>query len=320
MIGGIIKCSAGLDVHKDIVVCTVLRETEGSLDKQIREYATYHQQLEELAQWLETQEVALAVMESTGVYWKAVYEAIEEVGVKVIVVNAQHIKKVPGRKTDVADSEWLAELARCGLLKASFIPPKDLRQLRLLTRYRLKLSGYLASEQNRLHKVLDDGGIKLGSVVSSIDGVSAQRMIESLIAGQLSPQEIAKLACGSLRHKEQELARSLVGRLSDRHQDLLKRIQNHIKWLNTQIADIDSQVVAAMKPYEQEWQLLQTLPGIDYISAAILLAEIGIDMSQFGNKERLCSWAGMSPGNNESGGKKKWPNHKRQPIRKTDIM
>jgi transposase len=244
-------------------------------------------------------------MESTGVYWKAVYEEIEDVGVKVIVVNAQHIKRVPGRKTDVADSEWLAELARCGLLRASFIPPKDLRQLRLLTRYRMKMSGYLSSEQNRLHKVLDDGGIKLGSVVSNIDGVSAQRMIQSLIEGNKPPQEIAQLAVGQLRSKEQALALSLNGRLSDRHRDLLKRISRHIQWLNAEIADIDTQVVAAMQPYQQEWQLLQTLPGIDKISAAMLLAEIGVDMSQFGNKERISAWAGMSPGNNESAGKKR---------------
>ena len=306
MIEPIVKCSAGLDVHRDIVVCTILKElSDGSLHKQTREYSTFRQQLKQLAQWLEENEVALAVMESTGIYWKAVYEEIEDVGVRVIVVNAQHIKKVPGRKTDVADSEWLAELARCGLLRASFIPPKDLRELRLLTRYRIKISGYLSSEKNRLHKVLDDSGIRLGSVVSHIDGVSAHRMIDSLIEGKKSPQEIAQLALGQLRSKERDLQLSLDGRLSDRHRDLLRRISRHIKWLNAEIADIDAQVVAAMQPYKQEWQLLQTLPGIDSIGAAMLLAEIGIDMSQFGNKERLCSWAGMSPGNNESAGKKK---------------
>ena len=305
MIEPIVKCSAGLDVHREIVVCTVLKElSDGSLSKQTREYSTFRQQLKQLAQWLEDQEVALAVMESTGVYWKAVYEEIEDVGVRVIVVNAQHIKKVPGRKTDVADSEWLAELARCGLLRASFIPPKDLRELRLLTRYRMKIVGYLSSEKNRLHKVLDDSGIRLGSVVSHIDGVSAQRMIDSLIEGKKTPQEIAQLALGQLRSKEKELQLSLDGRLSDRHRDLLRRISKHIKWLNAEIAELDAQVVAAMQPYQQEWQLLQTIPGIDRIGAAILLAEIGTDMSQFGNKEKLSSWAGMSPGNNESAGKK----------------
>jgi transposase len=152
--------------------------------------------------------------------------------------------------------------------------------------------------------VLDDSGIRLGSVVSHIDGVSAQRMIDSLIEGKKSPQEIAQLALGQLRSKERDLLLSLDGRLSDRHRDLLRRISKHIKWLNAEIAEIDAQVVAAMQPYKQEWQLLQTIPGIDKIGAAILLAEIGVNMSQFGNKERLSSWAGMSPGNNESAGKK----------------
>lgn len=307
MIEPIIKCSAGLDVHRESVVCTVLKEqADGSVNKQTRSYSTFRHQLEQLAQWLEAEEVALAAMESTGVYWKAVYEEIEAVGIRVIVVNAQHIKKVPGRKTDVADSEWLAELARCGLLKASFIPPKDLRELRLLTRYRVKLSGYLSAQQNRLHKVLDDSGIRLGCVVSHIDGVYAQRMIESLIEGSKTPQEIAQqLALGRLRSKERAIELSLDGRLSDRHRYLLQRILSHMKWLQHELTEIDAQVVAAMQPYKKEWQLLQTIPGIDRIGAAILLAEIGTDMNQFGKKESLSRWAGLSPGNNESAGKKR---------------
>jgi transposase len=280
-------------------------ESDGSLRKQTRQYSTFRKELAKLAHWLEQEEVELAVMESTGVYWKAVYEEIEEVGVKVIVVNALHVKKVPGRKTDVLDSEWLAELARCGLLRASFIPPKDLRELRLLTRYRKKLVGYLSGEKNRLHKVLDDCGIRLGNVVSDIDGVSAQQMIASLITGNKSAEEIAKQARGSLRKKEPELILSLEGRISDRHRDLLRRIEKHIKWLREQIAELDAQVVAAMEPYKQQWQLLQTIPGIDEIAAAMLLPEIGTDMKQFGSKERLSSWAGICPGNNESAGKKR---------------
>ncbi|MEW6737024.1 MAG: IS110 family transposase [Acidobacteriota bacterium] len=305
MIEGIVKSSAGLDVHREIVVCTLLKEDNtGNLNKQTRQYRTFRQELEKLAQWLDEEEVELAAMESTCVYWKAVYEALEEAAIKVIVVNAQHIKKVPGRKTDVGDSEWLAELARCGLLKASFIPPRDFRELRMLTRYRMKLSGYLSSEKNRLHKVLDDCGIRLGVVVSDIDGVSAREMISRLISGNSSVDEIAQLARGRLRNKAEELKLSLEGRISDRHRDLLKRIEGHIKWLSYQMREIDSQVVAAMQPYKEQWQLLQTIPGVDQISAAILLAEIGIDMSQFGSKERLSSWAGICPGNNESAGKK----------------
>lgn len=306
MIEALARCCAGLDVHKATVVCTVLKEdAEGRVHKETHEYLTFRRDLKQLAQWMKEVGVELAVMESTGIYWKAVYEVLEEAELKAFVVNARHVKNVPGRKTDVQDSEWLAELARCGLLRASFIPPRDLRQLRLLTRYRGKLSGCLAGEKNRLHKVLDDSGIRLGCVVSDIDGVSARRMIEALIEGRRTPEEIAKLAIGRLGKKTPELRMALEGRLSDRHRFLLKRIQGHIKWLERQIKEIDRQVVAAMEPYREEWQLLQTIPGFDQISAAMLLAEIGADMNCFGNKDRLSSWAGMCPGNNQSAGKKR---------------
>lgn len=306
MIEGIIKSSAGIDVHREIVVVTVLKEqSDGKVKKETRQYRTFRQELEKLAQWLDNEEVELAAMESTGVYWKTVYEEIEEVGIRAIIVNAQHIKKVPGRKTDIGDSEWIAELARCGLLRASFIPPKDLRQLRLLTRYRLRLVGCLRSEKNRLHKILDDCGIRLGCVVSDIDGVSAQQMIKSLILGNESVEEIVELAYGRLRNKKSELKLSLEAKISERHRDLLQRIEKHLRWLTEQVKEIDEKLVEAMMPYKEEWQLIQTIPGIDQISAAMLLAEIGTNMNQFGSKERLSSWVGICPGNNESAGKKK---------------
>jgi transposase len=304
------KVCAGLDVHRSTVVCTLLRDdAEGRLSKETREVPTFRRALEPLAQWLRGAGVEVAVMEATGVYWKAVYEALEEAGLKVVVVNARHVKKVPGRKTDVQDSEWLAELARCGLLRASFIPPKDLRQLRLLTRYRRKLTGYAAGEKNRLHKVLDDCGIRLGCVVSDIDGVSSSKMIRALIEGHKLPQEIADLAVGSLKEKKPELIMALEGRISDRHRFVLKLIQSHIRWLEKQIEEVDRQVVMAMQPYHREWELLQTIPGLDRISAAMLLTEIGVDTGSFGSKDRLSSWVGMCPGNNESAGKKKKRSH-----------
>jgi transposase len=302
----IVKCAAGLDVHHDSVMCTVLEEQDGgALRRQTRRYATFPRRLQELAGWLAQLGVELAVLESTGVYWKSVYAALEAAGIRTYLVNARHVKQVPGRKTDVGDSEWLAELARCGLLKASFVPPRDLRELRLLTRYRRKLSGCLAAEKNRLQKVLEDAGIRLGVVVSDIDGVSAQRMIKALVAGETDPEKLANLALGSLRRKQADLVLSLEADLSDRHRFLLQRITNHIRWLDEQMQELDAQVVAAMGPYQEEWQLLQTIPGIDHLSAAMLLAEIGPDMGQFGSKERLSSWAGMCPGNHESAGKKK---------------
>jgi transposase len=306
MIEPLTKCSAGLDVHKAVIVCTIVYEDEqGSIHKQTREYRSFREELEALARWLSEAEVELAVMESTGVYWKSVYEALEGKGVKAYVVNARYVKHVPGRKTDVLDSEWLAELARCGLLKPSFIPPRDLRELRLLTRYRQRLVGMLSGEKNRMHKVLDDAGIRLGCVVSDIDGVSAQKMIAALIEGRQTPELIAELAKGRLRGKKEQLEQALVGRVSDRHRFLLERVQSHVRWLEAQVAEIDGQVVVAMEPYRESWQLLQTIPGIDQLSAAMLLVEMGTDMEQFGSKERLSSWAGLCPGNNESAGKKR---------------
>jgi len=301
----IVKCAAGLDVHQGSVTCTVLAEqSTGAPRRETRQYPTFPRRLQELGRWLKEREVELAVLESTGIYWKSVYAALEEAGIQTYLVNARHVKQVPGRKTDVADREWLAELARCGLLKASFVPPRDLRELRLLTRYRRKMSGYLAGEKNRLQKVLEDAGMRLGCVVSDIDGVSAQRMIKALAAGEKDPAKMAALAKGSLRRKQEDLVLALEGDLSDRHRLLLQRITHHIRWLEEQLQELDVQIVAAMAPYQEEWRLMQTIPGIDHLSAAMLLAEFGPDMGRFGSKARLSSWAGMCPGNHESAGKK----------------
>lgn len=306
MIDPLVKCCAGLDVHKALIVCTVIEENpQGVLRNITREYATFIDELADLAQWLKSLGVELAVMESTGVYWKSLYEALEREGLRVYVVNARHIKRVPGRKTDVSDSEWLAELGRCGLLRPSFIPPRDLRELRLLTRYRQKLIGVMASEKNRLHKLLDDAGLRLGCVVSDIDGVSARQIIAALSQGEASPEHLAGLARGRLHGKHEALCRALVGNLSDRHRILLRTLQHHLQWMETEVADIDGQIVTAMAPYQDAWQLLQTIPGLDALGAAMLIAEIGVDMDRFGSKERLSSWAGLCPGNNDSAGKRK---------------
>lgn len=306
MLQALVRCCAGLDVHRKMVVCTLIREkADGVFSKEVREYSTFQKDLAGLACWLEQQGVELAIMESTGIYWKAVYGALEEKGVESYVVNARHVKNVPGRKTDVADSEWLAELGRCGLLRPSFVPPVDFRQLRMLTRYRRKLSGYLSGEKNRLHKVLDDCGIRLGCVVSDIDGVSGRAMVKALIEGEQTPEQIAQLARGQLRKKHDELELALDGPISDRHRSVLRKILEHIQYLDGEIEAIDVEIVAAMKPYEEEWGLVQTLPGFDRISAAMLLIETGVDMSRFGSKERISSWAGVCPGNAESAGKRK---------------
>ncbi len=306
MIHAIVKRCAGIDVHKSSVTCTILVETpDGSIDKETRSYRTFRAELSQLAQWMVDREIELVAMESTGIYWKALYEILESSSVNLVVVNASHVKHLPGRKTDVTDSEWLAELARCGLLRASFIPPKDLREIRLLTRYRRKIVGTHASQKNRLHKLLEDGGIRLGSVVSKLDGKSSRDMIDALIRGDQIPERIVKLARGRLKKKSRELQLALDGQLSDRHRFVLKKIRSHMDYLETELDELNRQIVAAMEPYKEEWKLLQTMPGIDKMSAAVLLAEIGTDMSVFGSQQRFCKWLGVCPGNNESAGKKK---------------
>ena len=311
-IKAIFKCVAGLDVHKKQVTCTVIQESiDGKISKTTKEFSTFRSELKKMSQWLNSLNTDLAVMESTGIFWKSVYEVLEDFEIPTYVVNARHIKSVPGRKTDVIDSDWLAELGRCGLLRPSFIPERDLRELRMITRYRRKLTNMRSAEKNRLQKILDDSGVRLSCVVSDIDGVSARSMIEALIENRINPQQIADLAIGRLKKKREDILLSLDGRLSDRHRFLLKEIQGHIKNLNEKITEIDDLVVKAMSQYEKEWHLLQTIPGIDSIGAAILLAEIGIDMNHFGNKDKLSSWAGMCPGNNESAGKKKAVDHEK---------
>ena len=296
---------AGIDVHRMLHVVTVLIEQpDGTMQRHTREFGGFRRDCRALAAWLSELGVELVVMESTGIYWKSVHAHLETAGVAAWVVNAHMIKHVPGRKTDMADSEWLAVLARFGLVRASFIPPKDLRELRLVSRYRRKLSAMCASEINRLHKILDDGGIKLGGVVSDINGVSARAMVSALIEGK-SIGHMLGLARGKLKQRMEDLGASLEGDLSARHLFVLGHIHAHIETLQRELADIDRYLLAAMQPYAWAHQLLQTIPGIDEIAAALILIEIGDDMGRFGCAERLACWAALSPGNNESAGKRK---------------
>ena len=296
---------AGIDVHRMLHVVTVLIEqSDGSMQRQTREFGGFRRDCRALAAWLAELHVELVVMESTGIYWKSVFTHLENAGITAWVVNAHRIKHVPGRKTDMADSEWLAVLARFGLVKASFIPPRDLRELRLVSRYRRKLSAMCASEINRLHKILDDGGIKLGGVVSDINGVSARAMVSALIEGK-SIEHMLGLARGKLQQKREELGASLDGDLSARHLFVLGHIEAHIQTLQRELAEIDRYLLAAMRPYAWAHQLLQTIPGVDEIAAALIVIEIGDDMARFGRAQSLACWAALSPGNNESAGKRK---------------
>jgi transposase len=301
----IIARSAGLDVHKKVVVATIILERpDGSIIEETKEFGTFPNQRKNLAKWLYENEIELAVMESTGVYWKSIYAALEEFKLKAYVVNARHVKNVPGRKTDVKDSQWLATLARYGLVRNSFIPPVELRELRLIARYRTKLVGMVSSEKNRLHKLLDDAGIHLGNIVSDINGVTATKIIRGLIDGKTTG-ELLRSICGSLKRKSPEFKEALECKLSLAHVLVLKEVQDHIDELSNRIQRLDSELFSAMEAsYKEHWQLLQTIPGISVIGAALLIIETGVDMSQFKSMKHFCSWAGLCPGNNESAGKR----------------
>lgn len=296
---------AGIDVHRMLhVVTVVIEHADGTIEQQSRQFGGFRRDCRELAAWLADQNIELVVMESTGIYWKSLYAHLERAGLLAWVVNAHFVKHVPGRKTDMCDSQWLAVLARFGLVRGSFIPPQDLRELRLLSRYRRKLNGMRASEINRMHKILDDGGIKLGGVVSDINGVSARAMVAGLIEGQ-SVSKLLDLAHGALKLKRDDLQAALDGDLSARHMLVLKHLQAHINTLQSELAELDAYILSAMQPYSHAHRLLQTIPGIDQIASALILIEIGDDMTRFGSADRLAAWAALCPGNNESAGKRK---------------
>ena len=295
---------AGIDVHRMLHVVTVLIEqADGSMQRHTREFGGFRRDCVALAAWLAELGVELVVMESTGIYWKSVHAHLENAGVAAWVVNAHGSSTCPGaRPTWPTANGWPCWRASVWC-SASFIPPKDLRELRLVSRYRRKLSAMCASEVNRLHKILDDGGIKLGGVVSDINGVSARAMVSALIEGR-SIEHMLGLARGRLEQKREDLGASLQGDLSARHLFVLGHIQAHIETLQREISELDHHLLAAMQPHAWAHQLLQTIPGIDAMAAAMILIEIGDDMSRFGCAERIASWAALSPGNNESAGKR----------------
>jgi transposase len=298
------KRVAGIDVHRmKHTVTTLIEDDVGQIGKQLREFGGFKRDLKALAEWLRGLGIQLVILESTGIYWKSVYAHLENAGLTVWVVNAHHVKHVPGRKTDIADSEWLAQLGRYGLVRGSFIPPKDLRELRLLTRYRRKVSAQLAAEKNRLHKLLDDAGIKLGGLVADINGKTARAIIDGLIDG-LPPEQLILLA-GRLKAPRDALLAALDGDLSPRHLLLLTELRAHIRHLEQRLARLDAYLIEAMVPYDWAFKLLQTLPGLDEIGAAMILVEIGDDLARFGSAKRFASWAALCPGNHESAGKRK---------------
>lgn len=297
----IVDKGCGLDVHKGTVVACIMGT---GIKKEIRTYTTMTNDLLRLKQWLQNSGITHVAMESTGVYWKPVFNILED-HFEVILVNARHVKNVPGRKTDVQDSEWLCRLLRSGLVSGSFIPPRDIRELRDLTRHKRKLIQAITAEKQRVEKVLEDANIKLSSIASDSFGASGKRIVEELIKGELRAEEMAELSKGRLRQKRGDLKEALVGEVREHHKFMIKVSLKHIRAMEEILSDIERKIQEKIdRHYKEEYALLQTIPGVKG-EASTLIAEMGVDMERFPSEEHLSSWAGMSPGNNESGGKKK---------------
>jgi transposase len=299
----VIERGCGIDVHKSLLVATI-RGT--NIKEETREYGAFTEDIESLGSWLKEHGITHIAMESTGVYWKPVFNILES-DFEIILVNARHVKNVPGHKTDKKDSRWIAKLLLSGLLKGSFIPKLPIRELRDLTRYRKKLIEQISSEKNRIHKVLEDGNIKLSSVVSNLSGAVATKIIDDLIGGEEDVSKLVSYRHGKMQASEHDLARSLVGNLTAHHRFLLQIIKKSIKEKEMLIAELDLRIDEHLKANELELDrdLLTTIPGVGKEGAECILAEIGNDMETFVNEQHLASWAGMSPGNNETAGKKK---------------
>jgi transposase len=299
------SCCAGLDVHKKTVVACVRRVgPDGQVSREVRTFRTMTADLIALADWLDAEGVSHAAMESTGVYWKPVYHLLEG-RVEVLLVNAHHIKQVPGRKTDVKDSEWIAQLLQYGLLRASFIPPPPIRELRDLTRQRAQLVRDRATVVNRIQKVLEDANIKLASVATDVLGVSGRAMLAALVAGSDDPAALAGLARGSLRGKTPELTEALQGFVTDHHRFLLRTLLRQIEQLEALIAEYAARIEAETLPFAEAAARLESIPGLGAKAAEVIVAEIGTDMTKFPTAGHLASWAGLCPGNNESAGKRR---------------
>lgn len=304
-LSAVYRCVAALDVHQaKLTVCVLSENDLGEVVTQIREFGGFKRDRREMAAWVASFQPELVVMESTGIYWKSPYAALEWYGLKLAVVNARHVKQVPGRKTDINDAQWLAILARSGLLRGGFVPPRHFREYRLIARQLQKLTGIASGERNRLHKLLTDAGIRLSVVVSDLSGKSAQAMIKGLLASE-TPEQLLAYADPRLKASPDELREALEGDLSDSHRFVIQELMAHLEELDAHILRFRQTLLSHLSPYQVILQNLQTLPGIDEFSAAMILVEIGDDMAAFGSPAKLASWAGVCPGQNESAGKRK---------------
>ena len=296
----------GLDVHRDSVVATTrINEPGGEVTVTKKRFPTTRRGISELAAFLTEAAVTRVAMEATGVYWKVVYYALEGLFDELWLCNAQHVKNVPGRKTDLSDAEWLADVAAHGMVRPSFVPPPEIRELRELTRYRKTQIDARAREIQRLEKTLQDAGIKLTSVASRVWSVSSRKVIEALIAGEANPAVLASLVVGKLRPKVAQLEEALDGHFGAHHAIVCRQLIEHIDFLDGSIAALTDEIAARLLPFEAAVTLVRSITGIGELTAQTIIAEIGVEMSRFPTAGHLCAWAGVAPASNESAGKRR---------------
>jgi transposase len=295
----IVQRGCGIDVHRDTVVASVMGS---ELKKETRTYDTYTHSLQDLRDWLKSLGITHIAMESTGIYWKPIFNILED-NFEILLVNANHVKNIPGHKTDKKDSMWLTKLLLSGLLKASFIPPREIRNIRDLSRYRKKLTQHATADRNRFEKILQDANFKMSNVISDIFGLTGTKLIDALLKGNNNFEELLRLCHGRIKNKKERLKEALVGNLTEHHKFMLRTIRKSLDSTFDKVALVDQQIDILSRPFAKDLALLQTIPGINRISSVCLLAEIGADMSKFPTEQHLASWAGMCPGNRESAGK-----------------
>ncbi|OQM47053.1 IS110 family transposase [Anoxybacillus sp. UARK-01] len=296
---------AGLDVHAKTIVVYALVGEEEHIQKEIEPFPTFTKDLFRLLKWLEDRRITHIAMESTGVYWKPVFNILEGY-FDITLANAQRIKNVPGRKTDVSDAEWMAKLLRHGLIEKSFVPPADIRELQDLTRLRKKWMGQLTAEKNRIHKVLECSNIKLSAVISDIFGASGRKLLNRLMKqGYIEEWEIDACIHERMKEKKAQIQESLFGTLTEHQLFMIRQSWKHIEYLESLIQEMDHRIDQLLQTYQQELELLMTILGVKKETAAVIIAEIGVDMGQFPTSQHLASWAGVAPGNHESAGKRK---------------